>query len=309
MGTDTDFLTEANRCHDAEPARGAALLRQIDPARLPAERLPNYAFLLNHVLGEKLAAWGEALTRQQQVIALAPPAAALALWRQLGAAALVTHSPQPLAQAVQALVTNSGAGHERAHELLGLAAAMFLVPAQPVAQAAQTALHALGPVTHLSSWPTESALDAQAAACLNGLANGLLEHAEHELQNDALGAALARCAEQSHRLWLTAGTWVNVERALYLRAVACTVLGEPHLARRHAIDGLALLDENDSARAEDVDRAFLELERWNACVWLDLNDEAHACFTRAEAIAARFNDASLSAEFERRRDRLPGLRR
>ncbi|MBC7956441.1 MAG: hypothetical protein H7Y33_11300 [Cytophagales bacterium] len=308
MSIDTDHLATANTCHDAEPARAAELLRQIDPAQLPVERRPVYAHLLNHVLGEKLAAWGEALTRQQQLIALAPPAPALALWRQLGAAAFVTDSAQPLAHAVEGLVTASGVANERAHELLSLAAATYLVPAQPIAEAAQTALNALGPVTH-TSWPTESALDAQAAACLNNLANGLLERAEHDLHHGALRAALARSAEEAYRLWMKAGTWVQLERALYVRALACTVLGEPHLARRHATDGLAVLDAKDSAHAEEVDRAFLELERWNACVWLGLNDEAHRALTRAEAIAATFDDASLTAEFESRRQRLPGFRR
>jgi hypothetical protein len=308
MSTDTDRLSEANTCHDTAPARAAELLRQIDAAQLPVERRPNYAFLLNHVLGEKLAAWGEALARQQQLIALALPTPALVLWRQLGAAALVTDSAQPLAQAVEGLVATSGAAHERAHELLSLAAAMYLVPAQPIAQAAQTALNALAPVTH-TSWPTESALDAQAATCLNNLANGLLERTGRDLQHGALRAALARSAEEAQRLWQKAGTWVNHERALYLRAVACTVLGEPHLTRRHVIDALALLDAKDSAHAEEVDRAFLELERWNACVWLGLTDEAQGALSRAQAIAAKFDDASLGAEFEGRRTRLPGFRR
>jgi hypothetical protein len=308
MSTDTDHLDTANACHDDEPPRAAELLRQIDATQLPAERRPLYAHLLNHVLGEKLAAWPEALARQQQLIALSLPTPAPVLWRQLGAAALITNSAPPLAQAVEGLVTTSGAAHERVHELLRLAAAMYLVPVQPVADASHTALNALAPMTG-PGWPTESALDAQAAICLNNLANGLLERAPHDLQHGALRAALARSAEQAHRLWLTAGTWVNHERALYLRALVCTVLGEPHLTRRHAMDALAWLDAKDTAHAEEVDRAFLELERWNACVWLGLTDEADAALARAEAIAATFNDAGLSVEFEGRRKRLPGFRR
>ena len=309
MNTDTQRLEEANACHDTEPARAAGLIRQIDATQLPAERRPLLAHLFNHVLGEKLSAWREALTRQQQLIASAQPAPALVLWRQLGAAALVADAAEPLAQAAQALATASGASQERAHDLLALGAAMYLVPGQPAAQAAQTALHALAPVTQAKAWPTRSALDAQAAACANNLANGLLERHEHEPQNVALCAALARSAEQAHRLWLHAGTWVQQERALYTRAVACTVLGEPHLARRHALDGLAVLDAHDSAHSEDVDRAFFELERWNACAWLSQMEEAAGALSRAEALAAKFNDAGLTDWFEGRRKKLPGLRR
>jgi hypothetical protein len=309
MTTDTERLDDANACHDAEPLRAAALLREIDVTQLPPQRWPRYAFLLNHVLGEKLAAWEEALSRQQQLIAAAPAEPALVMWRHLGSAAWVVGADEPLQQAVQALVAASGASHERAHELLSLAAAVLLVPAQPLAVAAQTALSALPPFTRTAAWPTESALDAQAAACLNNLANSVMEQLEREPLQAGLRAALARSAEQALRLWEHAGSWVQQERAHYTRAVASTRLGEPHMARRHALAGLAVLDANDSAHSEDVDRAFLELERWNACVWLGLVDEAQVALSRAEALAAQFNDAGLSAWFEDRRRRLPGFKR
>ncbi len=311
MTTDIERLDEANACHDDDPPRAAALLRQIDAAHLPAERWPNFAFLLNHVLGEKLAAWPEALAGQQRLIALAQPAPAPVLWRQLGGAALGVGSAEaaePLAQAVDALVLSSGTLPERARELLAVAAAMYLAPSQTAADAGQTALRALAPLSY-SHWPTGTTLDAQAAACVNNLANGFLERSDADLRRGALRSALAFSAELAHRLWLRAGTWLQQERALYTRAVACTVLGEPHLARRHAIDGLAVLDAHDSTRSEDVDRAFLELERWNACVWLGLADEAAAALSRAQALAAVFNDAGLTAWFEGRRKRLPGFRR
>ncbi len=309
MPTDIERLDEANVCHDTNPSRGAELLRLIDPAQLPAPRWPNHAFLLNHVLGEKLGAWPEALARQQQLIALAQGTPSVALWRQLGAAAHAAEAAQPLAQAVEGLVAISGASHARAHELLALAAAVHVVPARAMSEAAQTALHALAPITQTAWWPSESALDAQAAACLNNLANGLLERPERDLQHGGLRAALSRSAEQAHRLWQSAGTWVQQERALYTRAVTCTALAEPHLARRHALDGLAMLDAKDGDHGEDVDRAFLELERWNACVWLGLADEAQGALVSAEALAAQFDDAGLTTWFEDRRTRLPGFRR
>lgn len=308
MSTDTERLDEANACHDADPARGAELLRQLDPGQLPAERRPNYAFLINHVLGEKLSAWDEALAKQEQLIALALPAPQPVLWRQLGAAAWVAGASETLTRAVAELAAASGASIDRAHELLALSAAMYLVPAQTSGDAAQTALRALAAVTD-NAWPTQTLLDAQAAACVNNIANGLLERPEGDLQHGALRAALARSAEQAQRLWQHAGTWVQHERAFYTRAVACTALGEPHLALRHALAGLALLDAHDSAHSEDVDRAFFELERWNACVWLGMIDEGKAALSRAETLAAKFGDTGLTDWFEGRRQRLPGFRR
>ena len=308
MTTDIERLDEANACHDDDPPRGAALLRDIDPAQLPVERRPSYAFLLNHVLGEKLAEWNQALAGQQRLLALAQPQPAPVLWRQLGAAAQVAGATEPLAHAVEALASSSGAAPERARELVNLAAAMYLAPSQSAADAGRTALHALAPVVHVA-WPTHTALDAQAAACSNNLANGLLERSDKDLRHGALRAALACGAEIAERLWRQAGTWVQHERALYLRALACTVLGEPHLTRRHALDGLALLDAHDSAGAENVDRAFFELERWNACVWMGLADEAQGALQRAQGLAASFNDVGLTQWFEARRQRLPGFRR
>ncbi|HET7795718.1 MAG TPA: hypothetical protein VFL64_20190 [Rhizobacter sp.] len=308
MSTDIERLSEADACHDAEPLRGAALLRQIDATQLPAERRPRLAFLLNHVLGEKLLAWPEALQRQQQLIALAQPAPPLVLWRQLGSAALVADAGAPLALAADALVAGSGASAERVQELLALSAAMYLMPSRPAGEAGVGALKALVPFDAIH-WPTGSALDAQAAACANNLANDLLSRPEAELQNAPLRAALANGAEIALRLWQAAGTWVQQERALYLRALACTALGEPHGTRRHALAGLALLDAHDSAHEENVDRAFLELERWNACQWLGMADEAHGALTRAEVLAAQFNDAGLTDWFEGRRRKLPSFRR
>jgi hypothetical protein len=308
MSTDTERLDEANACHDAEPARAAELLRQLDAGQLPVERRLNYAYLINHVLGEKLSAWDEALTRQQQLIELALPTPQPALWRQLGAAALIVDAADSLARATTELVATSGALTDRAHELLALSAAMYRVPTQSSGDAAQTALQALAAITD-SAWPTQTPLDAQAAACLNNIASGLLERPDADLQHGALRAVLARSAEQAQRLWQHAGTWVQHERAFYTRAVVCTALGEPHLALRHSLAGLALLDAHDSAHGEDVDRAFLELERWNACVWLGMTDDAADALSRADALATKFGDAGLTDEFEARRRRLPGFRR
>ncbi|HEX3141485.1 MAG TPA: hypothetical protein VHQ87_15610, partial [Rhizobacter sp.] len=174
MSTDTERLDEANACHDADLPRGAALLRQIDPAQLPAERWPSHAFLLNHVLGEKLLAWREALGGQQRLIALARPTPALVLWRQLGSAALAADAPEPLAQAVEALSAASAASPERAHELLALSTAGYLLPSLPAGEAGARALQALQPFGQ-TSWPTGGVLDAQAAACANNLTNGVLD--------------------------------------------------------------------------------------------------------------------------------------
>ena len=80
------LLDQADSCHDDDPHRAADLLRRIDPVALPAERLPGFAFLLNHVLGEKLGAWPEAHAMFAPLLRAAGEEPPLALWRQAATA-------------------------------------------------------------------------------------------------------------------------------------------------------------------------------------------------------------------------------
>lgn len=301
------LLDDANARHHDDTAAAAERLRALDPAELPAARWPLYAHLLNHVLGETQQAWPEALERLQSLVAQAQPEVPMPLWRQLGAAAFVNGRTDLLQQTYAALTAACGATQDRAHEVISLHAATFQVPGLAVKAAGDRALSAVMTVDS-PHWPTGSPLDAMAAAGLNNLAGGLLERPHAELQQGPLRSALARAAEQAHRLWCAAGTWVNEERALYLRAMCSLALGEPHRAYHHALAALALLDTHDADHTQDIDRAFIELERWQAADWLGLEAEAAQALGRAEALIASFRDEGLSAEFAQRRAKLPEYR-
>lgn len=319
MATDLERLDEANACHDDEPERGAALLRTVDAAQLPPERWPGYAFLLNHVLGEKLHRWDEALQYQRALLNLAQPAPAAVLWRQAATAARLAEAAAPASrdgvagapsrgvteagasaqELAAAFAQASGANLERCIELLRLSAAMYAAPGESATRAADGVLAALAPLT-LPGWQAPGPLDASVAACANNLASGLLDRPPADLAHPSLRAALAQSAEQAHRFWLRAGTWVHHERAFYLRAMVCNSLGEPQWARAHAQAALALLDTHDAEHAEDIDRAFTEMERWFACERLGLVEEAGDANTKALALRAAFNDADLEHSFEQR---------
>ena len=118
---------------------------------------------------------------------------------------------------------------------------------------------------------------------------------------------MSRCAELAQVFWQRAGTWVNLERALYLRAMVGNTLGDAHAARRFAKEALAVLDTNDADHAEDVDRAFIELERCHACEQLGMKDEAFGAKYNSQAIAGAFSDASLTRWYESRCARLTTL--
>jgi hypothetical protein len=304
MTKETARLAEANACHDDDVPRGAELLRSIDPEALVAGEAPTYAFLINHVLGEKLGCWDEALTRQHCMLERPEPTPVL--WRQFGAAAYAAGDAPALRQAALAYATANQVDLARANDVLRLSGVVYQVPASLAAEAATRTLAAIAPMTEVA-WQSASSLDGAVAACLNNLASGLQDRPLSDLRHDALRTAMVRCAELAHIFWQRAGTWVNLERALYLRAMVGNALGDAHAARRFAIDALTLLDTNDADHAEDVDRAFIELERAHACAQLGLNDEAVVAQQNAQAIAGTFSDSALSRWYESRCARLATL--
>lgn len=304
MTTANELLAQANACHDDDVPRGAELLRSIDPEALVADEVPTYTFLINHVLGEKLGCWDEALERQRRVVERPEPTPVL--WRQFGAAAYAADDAAALRQAASAYATANQVDVVRAHNVLQLSGAMYQVPPSVAAEAAARTLAAIAPLTEVA-WQSVSSLDGAVAACLNNLASGLQDRPLPDLRHANLGTAMVRCAELAHLFWQRAGTWVNLERALYLRAMVGNALGDAHAARRFAREALAVLDTNDADHAEDVDRAFIELERAHACAQLGLNDEAAVAQQNSQALARAFRDGALSGWYESRCARLATL--
>ena len=223
-----------------------------------------------------------------------------ALWRQAATAAHLAGDAAAATGLSDALATAAGASTRQAQEVVALTAVMYRTPTLPSAAAAAAVSLSLGALQG-PSWQQASPLDAAIAACANNIASGLLERPAAELQQAALRAAIDDTARLAERFWLRAGTWVNFERAAYLRAMVANALGDAPQAREHAQRALALLDAHDTDRAEQVDRAFIELERARACRDLALHVEAQAAQDAADALAAQFNDAGLDAWFAKRR--------
>jgi hypothetical protein len=300
------LLQEAEGCHDDDPARAAALLRNIDITALGETARPLYAFLVNHVLGEKLGDWAEAQQRQHQLLDAAGAAAGgkvpPVLWRQAAVAARLAGDAAAHRQACAALAHAADASEEQAAALTELCAASFAVPGAEPARAGALALAALRALRE-APWQLTGALDAAAAAACNNLAANLSERAPAALRDPLLREALLDAAELSSRLWLRAGQWVQHERAHYGIAVAHGALGNAAAAREAAAAGLALLDAHDRDGAERVDRAFLELELAHALSRLGQAAEATAARARADALAAGFDDPGLAAWYRARVER------
>jgi hypothetical protein len=302
MPSESERLSEADACHDAEPQRAAAMLRDIDVAALAADERPLCAFLLNHVLGEKLGDWRGAQHRQSALLAAAAGAAPAVLWRQAAVAATLAADAAAAASASAGLARAASVSAAQAQELVALAAAGFTLPTADALRAGGLALAALQALD-AAHWQQASALDMAAAACCNNIAAELSERPPSDLRDASLRDALLRAALASQRLWRRAGNWVNHERACYGVAVAAGAAGDAKQQLHAVTEGLALLDREDRAREQTVDRAFLELESEHAHRRLRRYAAAAAARQRADALVAGFGDASLTRWFEARVER------
>jgi hypothetical protein len=283
------------------------MLRHVGPTRLAAERLPRLAFLLNHVMGEHFGLWAQALAAQRALLAAAGGRPGPVLLRQAAVAAQAGGDAAQARRWTEALAEAAGASPAAARALVSLAVVGFTVARQDAETAGRLALQALSPLASLRA-ASGSPLDQPFAATTNNLASSLLDRPLPDLEQPDLRTAIALAAEHSQRFWQRAGDWVNAERAHYLRALAANALGDATQAAMHARAGLALLDEHDGAQAQDVDRAFLELELAHALAMAgDCDDAADAAQDRAEALAARFKDAALVRWFDERIQRNASL--
>lgn len=300
---DSAWLAQAHAMHDADPVAAAALLREVLPGRLASGELPTYAFLLNHVLGEREGAWREALARHLETLDL--PQLTPGRLRLAAAAACAAGDAAAMERLTADYAAAAQADPARAEDVVRLSAAACTVSSLTAQEASALTLDLLARMEQ-PAWQAASNLDAAVAACLNNLAGALQERPPADFTVAALRSALPHCAELAQRFWARAGTWVNLERALYLRATVATALGDFGSAVAHCREGLALIAAHGGKDPQFVDRAFLELELAHACERLGHADEASSARMRAELLAAGFRDAGLQAWFASRREALMG---
>lgn len=285
-------LQQADAVHDEDLAQAAALLREVVPALLAPARWPRYAFLVNHVLAEKLGRRTEAWQFQQTVLAAAGAEATLPLLRQAAAAAHLAGDAAGEGRLNQRLADAAGVAPAQAAELTALAATAWQLSSLQADAAADAALAALAPLAG-DAWQQASALDQAAAVATNNIASDLVERPVADLPAAPLQAALQQAAAWSQAFWQRAGTWVHHERAHYLRAMVANALGEPAQAELQARAGLVLIDSFDHDKQESVDRAFLLSELAHALAQQGRSAEAAVERAQADAVAEAFGDPEL----------------
>lgn len=275
-------LEEIDRIHDDLPEQAADRLRKLDAAGLPAQRLGTLAFLLNHVLGEKLGAWREAAERIAALTARED--ATLAVLRHWAAAALLAGDDGIAARAQSTLAAVAQVDASIAAALARVGAWNFSVDAgRDAGEFGALARSAL-------DFPP-SALDAGFAASFNNVTVALLEQLAGRALDEAQRDALEQGAHAARVFWLRAGSWIEDERSDYLRAKVALRLGDAQAAVAAAEGGLAVVDANGG---DPVERAFL-LQPLAAAL-AALGHTVRAAVLRSEA-------ASLATAFD------PSLRR
>ena len=294
-----EWLQAADACHDEDPARGAVLLRRIDPTALDESQRLLYAYLLNHVLAEKLGQPAEAWQGQQALLDAAGPQAPLPLLRHAAAAARLAGDAAAEDRLTARLAGAAGVGPAQAAELVGLAAASFRVPSLAGDAAGEAAMAALAPLRGVA-WQKAGGLDAAAGALTNNLASDLAERPVQELGSTPLRLAMAEAATLAQGFWHRAGQWVQHERAHYLRALVANALGDAAEAECQARAGLVLLENFDREQQERVDQAFLRSELAHALQKLGLPADAQVERAQADALVEALDDEAISAWYGRR---------
>lgn len=301
-----ECLQAADACHDEDPPRGAMLLRRIEPTALDESQRPLYAYLLNHVLTEKLGQPIEAWQRQRALLEAAGPQAPLPLLRHAAAAASLAGDAPAEDRLTARLAGVAGVGPAQAAELVGLAAASFRVPSLPGDAAGEAAMAALAPLRGLA-WQRAGGLDAAAGALTNNIANDLAERPLADLRSPPLRMAMAEAATLAQGFWQRAGQWVQHERAHYLRALVANALGDAVEAELQARAGLVLLENFDHEQQERVDQAFLRSELAHALQRLGRPADAQVERAQAEALIEALDEEPISAWHARRMARQAAL--
>ena len=264
------LFDEADACHDADPGRAAELLRRIDPAALPAERLPGLAFLLNHVLGEKLGAWARGACAVRSAAArrgreaAARCCGARRLPRRASPAMLPPRRACRCAGGCHRRKRSAGAGRGRAHADDVSRAAAACGARRQSSRVCRAAAFAG------SAWqPAEPARWGR--CCLRQ---------QPRLRPDrtagARVAAGCRCASAgrsavARRALLATRRYLGQPRARRLPARDGGQRSGPRVAGTRARAARAGAARRERHRAaEQVDRAFIELEQSRACRTLGL---------------------------------------
>ena len=283
------LLDEGWGYHDKESGRLARDLAAAADEGVTADALAPFLHLSTHTIGEHLGDWVRALKLGKRVLDGRPPTAETArAWGRLYVAAAMA------GDAVEA--ANSELCYLKAAEDFGAALldmrfmlTSALVGSKRAGEAARLYRNALDLTGKVGQSAT---LDRTIAAASNNLGWELYEMPSRSVAEDDL---MRLCAGTSLDFWRKCGTWVNEERALYLKALVSHNTGDPQAALAEADQALAIIK---SQGERPLDAALLHLVRAAA---LGDQEARLGAIGEADAAAAKLTAPGLQAQFAAQR--------
>lgn len=289
---DTVSFDQLYADHDKDPQATAQALRSMaNDGAVEPQNLRRFAWLVNHVLGEKLGQWDVACTILEKAVAdsvEAPCLGHLAVaWTLAGRPVRALALLPRIARLAEAPVAAAHAAHQ-------LGVLQFAPSGEPVAVRAQAFAGVLDGLQSLDGRLGKLAMPI--AAHLNNVTSALLDDETADIGEAVYRDALTRGAQAARTIWAAVGTWTNHERADYLVALCGNRLQQYDAAREAAARALRTIDDNGT---EDVDRAFLLLELSRAERGLGHDEAAASARQEALRLADGF-DSDLRSWFDSR---------
>lgn len=268
------FIDQAWQRHAQQPEAVAQGLGGLALDRLDAEAsLLKLSHLGQHVLGEHLGRWADAVTWQQRLAALpvCGSEGRAATGRCIAALQMAAGQPGPAPDPRAAL---SASDAVRATAL----AAASLVPHDVVR--ARTLLHEALARFDTAALPASDPCTRTLAVTGNNLA---CELEEKPARSAAETDLMLQAAQTARRFWALAGGWLETERADYRLAMSWLQAGDAAQALLHAERCLALIDAQPATPALALERFFGHEARARAAGALQRADLLADSRARAEA--------------------------
>ncbi|WP_322095633.1 hypothetical protein [Paraburkholderia bannensis] len=290
--TIADDLSLLVQNHDDAPLAAADELRRLAKLDVPSDQLSRFAWLVDHVIGEKQGAWAEAYGLIKQAIESHETLQLPVLRYAAVAAHLGGYLPAGIALE-RRMMRESLSGDQASTAVRSGALSFGVTPENAVDICASL----LSIVESVSRWSEPSGVDSLVAGSLNNIVSALLEQDRETVGHADVSAAMIMAAEAARTLWYRAGTWVNQERADYLCALVFNRLGDYVKALDAAERGQQVIETRGS---EDVDRAFLILESARALIGLSRRADATERLRCATAITSGWDDDALKSAFDKK---------
>lgn len=281
-------LQAIDHIHDSDPAGAAEGLRSLVQRGIPADELPRFCWLVNHVIGEKLGAWGEARSILSSTV---PASEDLRSLCHLAVAAHLAGDPLLAWQTADRLAAEAQVPAILSNSLIRLSTLQFVAAALDADSLTRTLATC---VAQLSTETEFGELGKPIAGALNNVLSLLLEHPGVQPADATYRHTLLDGARVCRAIWQRAGNWLNDERANYLIALCANRVADWPTARLAAEGALATIAQNGE---EDVDRAFILLELARALSALGEPAAAASARNTAQDLAQSF-DADLRQWFD-----------